>query len=318
MRKLFFIIIILFSCDDLGVQEFEDSFSYYDFLSYGWSKVFENDLENAISYFDESLNTDVAYYNSAMVGMGWVMTYEANNIINSETCNNQDDCTNAVDILRNQAKCFFYRSTLEDQTELKSKTFNQIITWCEQESIEEAYDVLEIMPLELSDIVQFYKDECKVDQNGQFEYTNCYEDFILDLKVGHLYLEYLSYQSDIIAGNIVNDLQVCEDSINENGNLTSNNTCDELDTLLKLFEDFWDSNQSYDITDDKASYNDTYDINHTKLEARIAQFYLDSGIEDKIEKSCNYAKKVCGSVCKDEDTQFENILHILDCIETEL
>ena len=320
MKKLFFILIILFSCDDLGVQEFEESFSYYDFLSYGWSKVFENDLEEAISYFNESLNVDVSYYNSAMVGMGWVMTYSANNIINSDECENENDCTNDVDILRTQAKCFYYRSTLEDQEELKSKKFDEILSWCENENIEEAYDILEIMSLDLSDIVDFYKEECEADESGQFEYTNCYEDFILDLKVGHLYLKYLSYQTGLMNGNIVNDLQVCLDDIDENENYVNNNTCDEIDKLLKLFEDFWKSNQSYDITGDKAVYNDTYDINHTKLEARIAQLYIDSGMVDKISKSCEYAKKVCTSSnfdCQTEN-QFENILNILDCIDSDL
>ena len=44
MKKILYITLLLFSCDDLGVQEFEDSFSYYDHLAYGWSKIFENDI----------------------------------------------------------------------------------------------------------------------------------------------------------------------------------------------------------------------------------------------------------------------------------
>jgi len=317
MRKIFFIIIFIFSCDDLGVQEFEESFSYYDYLSYGWSKVFENDIDYATFYFDGSLDIDIPYYNSSIVGMGWAMTYLANNCINSEYINYQNDCTDiTVNELRNKAKCFFYRSTSEDQVELKSKKFDKTLEWCKDEDIDVLYANTDIMNIELSTIVNFYENECAIDQSGHFEHSNCYENFILDLQVGHIYLEYLSYQIDIINNN-----QVCNDNDNVNGDGIPNNTCDELDSVLKLFLDFYNANSLYDITEDKATYNDNYDINYKKIAARISQLYLDSNIDDKIEKSCEYAKKICTTTLELEcetENQINNMQNILDCIDAEL
>ena len=45
MKKILFIIVLFFSCEDqLGVEELSESFKYYDYLAYGWAKIFENDL----------------------------------------------------------------------------------------------------------------------------------------------------------------------------------------------------------------------------------------------------------------------------------
>ena len=317
MKKILYIIILLFSCDDLGVQEFEESFSYYDHLSYGWSKVFENDFDYATFYFDGALDTDVTYYNSTMVGMGWNMTYMANNCLNPDYINYHDDCKdNSIDQLRNNAKCFFVRAVSEDQVELKSKKFDAILEWCESTSVNIDSDFVSIdfMNIELSEIVSFYTSECEADQSGNIEHTNCFQNFLLDLQVGYLYLEYLSYQYDIINNN-----QTCNDNFDLDGNGIPNNTCDELDIILKLFIDFYNQNSLYNITDDKGVYNDNYDINYKKILARITQLYLDSNIEDKVMQSCEYAKKICTSLdCEGDDNQINNMQDILECIDSEL
>ena len=106
MKKIFFILIFIYSCDDLGVEEFQESFSYYDYLSYGWAKIFENDMDYAKFYFDESLNEDVTYYNNAIVGMGWTMTYLANNSLSLDSCNDEDNCIDLVDQYRNNIQSY--------------------------------------------------------------------------------------------------------------------------------------------------------------------------------------------------------------------
>ena len=85
-----YILIFLFSCEldqQFGVQEFEDSFSYYDFIAYGWGEVFNGDKTLALDYFNQALNSsDMTYYNCAIVGMGWAVTYQANNLLNTLEC----------------------------------------------------------------------------------------------------------------------------------------------------------------------------------------------------------------------------------------
>ena len=314
MKKILYITLLLFSCDDLGVQEFEESFSYYDHLSYGWSKIFENDIDYAIFYFDGALDTDINYYNNAMVGMGWSMTYMANNCLNPNYVNYATDCLNySIDKLRNNAKCFFVRAVSEDQEELKSKKFDDILEWCENTNINSEFTSIDFMNIELSEIVSFYTSDCETDSNGNIENTNCFENFLLDLQVGYLYLEYLAYQNDIINNN-----QLCNDDIDLNGDSISNGTCDEIDVILNLFIDFYNQNSLYNITDDKGNYNDNYDINYKKILARITQLYLDSNIDDKMIQSCEYAKKICSSLDCDDSNQINNMQAILNCIDSEL
>lgn len=316
MKKILYIIILLFSCDDLGLDDYKGSGTYFDHLSLGWSKVFENDIDYATFYFDGALDADVTYYNSAMVGMGWSMTYMANNCLNPDYINYEDDCKdNSIDQLRNNAKCFFVRAVSEDQEELKSKKFDAILEWCESPTvnIDSDFASTDFMNIELSEIVSFYTSECEADQSGNIEHTNCFQNFLLDLQVGYLYLEYLSYQYDIINNN-----QTCNDNIDLDGNSIPNNTCDELDIILKLFIDFYNQNSLYDITDDKGVYNDNYDINYKKILARITQLYLDSSIEDKMTQSCEYAKKICTSLECENSNQIDNMQGILNCIDSEL
>ena len=303
MKKIFFILIFIYSCDDLGVEEFQESFSYYDYLSYGWAKIFENDMDYAKFYFDESLNEDVTYYNNAIVGMGWTMTYLANNSLSLDSCNDGDNCIDLVDQYRNQAKCFFVRAV--ELGDLSTKKFDDILNEC-SDNINLEYANIDFMNLELTNIVNFYKIECEEDPNGNVEYVSCFENFILDMQVAYLYLEYLEYQSYQIKG-----ILECND-------IDSNNTCDELDSLITLFIDFLDSNPNYDITNDKAIYPNAYNINHKKIEARISQFYLDSNIDNKLNQSCVWAKKICDSIeCELIDNQIDTMQQILDCIDTE-
>ena len=79
-----------------------------------------------------------------------------------------------------------------------------------------------------------------------------------------------------------------------------------------------ESNPTYDITADKATYPNAYDINHKKIEARISQFYLDSNIDNKLNQSCVWAKKICNSFeCELIDNLIDTMQQILDCIDTE-
>jgi len=234
MKKLL-LIILIFSCDSFeekfGVGESEESFSYYDFLAYGWSQVFENDPDLALDYFDQSLNIPhIQYYNSSFVGMGWAQTYQANALLNSESCiDNSLDCTDAVDIARYKAKCFFYQSTLTDDIDLSQLSSTQIIEQCDEEVIA-LYDGLDIMNFTLDSVATYYEEECAENE----QYINCFENFILDMQVAYLYLEYLSYLRSII-----------------------DDTIDDIDSyqIIDLFSLFLESNPNYDIMLDKSDYN---------------------------------------------------------------
>jgi len=292
MKKILFIIILFLSCEEeLGVEEFSESFTYYDYLAYGWAKIFENDLELALHYFDEALNTEVDYYNSAIVGMGWAVTYTANNLLNSETCiNNSDDCTSVVDEDRNKAKCYYYRSTLTDE-DLSLLNSDQILEWCDQDDVDinTLYGNIDIMNISLTDAVSYYTNACMEDENGNIEFINCFENFLFDLQVGHIYLEYISYVQSILDDSIIDQ---------------------SIDDIILLFDTFYQSNSTYDIMDDKSNYDFSYDFNYKNIAATISQLYLDNG---QYELSCQYAQDIC-----DDLECSGNPLEVIDCIETNL
>ena len=194
MKNIIYILIFLFSCDTLdqqfGVEEFEDSFSYYDFVAYGWGEIFNGDKTLALDYFDQALNSsNINYFNSAVLGMGWAKTYQANSILNSSECiDNSSDCTDLVDQYRDNAKCYFYKASLREDLSLENSS--QILEWCTQDdvNIDNLYNSIDFMNLELEDMVNYYTD-C-VDDEGN-PYVSCFENFIVDLKLGYIYLRYL-------------------------------------------------------------------------------------------------------------------------------
>lgn len=289
MKKLLCILIFLFSCDTLdqqfGVEEFEDSFSYYDFVAYGWGEIFNGDKTLALDYFDQALNSlNISYYNSAIVGMGWAVTYQANNLLNSSEClNNSEDCTDKVDEYRNNAKCYFYKASLNEDLSLQNSS--QILEWCNDDGVDinQLYSSVDFMNLEMQDMVTYYTD-C-LDEDGN-PYVSCFEDFIEDLKVGHIYIEYLSYIQSIL------DESVEDESINN---------------IIVLFEQFFTSYPDYNIMSDKSNYLTDYTLTHKNITSLISTLYLNSG---DYSSACDYAQYTCPELVCDE-----NILNLIDCID---
>ena len=289
MKKILYILVFLFSCEleqQFGVQEFEDSFSYYDFIAYGWGEVFNGDKTLALDYFNQALNSsDITYYNSAIVGMGWAVTYQANNLLNTSECiDNDEDCTDIVDQYRNNAKCYFYKSTLSDDLSLQNST--QILDWCNQDdvNIDDLYSSVDFMNLELEDMVNYYTD-C-VDDEGN-PYVSCFENFVIDLKVGYIYLEYLSYIKSILDDSIENE------STND---------------VIALFEQFYTSYSNYDIMEDKSNYITDYSLTYKNIASLISTLYLNSG---NYISSCQYAQYACPDLDCDGD-----ILNLIDCLDS--
>ena len=289
MKKILYILIFLFSCDldqQFGVEEFEDSYSYYDFIAYGWGEIFNGDKTLALDYFDQALNSyDITYYNSAIVGMGWAVTYQANNLLNTSECiDNVEDCTDIVDQYRDNAKCYFYKSTLNEDLSLQNST--QILEWCNQDDvdIDDLYSSVDFMSLQLEDMVTYYTD-C-IDEDGN-PYVSCFENFVIDLKVGYIYLEYLSYIQSIIDDSIADE---------------------STDDMIALFEQFYTSYSTYDIMEDKSNYNTDYTLTYKNIASLISSLYLNSG---NYTSSCEYAQYSCPDLDCDG-----NVLNLIDCLDS--
>ena len=296
MKKLL-LIILIFSCDSFeekfGVGESEESFSYYDFLAYGWSQVFENNLDLALDYFDQSLNIpNIQYYNSSFVGMGWARTYQANAVLNSDVCvGNSADCTDLVDIARYEAKCFFYQSTLTDDIDLSQLSSTQIIEQCDDDVIA-LYDGLDIMNFTLDSAFTYYINECAENEQGEVAYVNCFENFILDMQVAYLYMEYLSYLISIM-DNTIEDIPSSE--------------------IIKLFTLFLISNPNYDIMLDKSDYNFSYVFNYKNIASTIVKLYINNGDYDN---ACMIATDPRYELCQNLDCTSGDMIDLIDCIET--
>ena len=299
MRKIIYILILSFGCDSLekqfGVEESEDNFRYYDFLSYGWSYIFDNNPDLAFSYFDQSLLVeDILYYNSALVGMGWAKTYQANSILNSDQCiDNVNDCTDFVDETRNKAKCFFYKAILDESGGPVGKTSDQILEECNDVTIQN-YDLLNILDHSLVDAVNYYSLACAEDEQGESEFDSCFQNFILDLKVGYLYLEYLSYVQSII-----------DDSIDDI----------ETQSIIDLFVQFLTNNSDYDIMTDKSNYDSQFSLNYQNIASTISQLYISIG---DYESACDYAEEYLDCLdldCTSGDTAGD-VLYLLNCLDT--
>ena len=290
MKNIIYILIFLFSCDTLdqqfGVEEFEDSFSYYDFVAYGWGEIFNGDKTLALDYFDQALNSsNINYFNSAVLGMGWAKTYQANSILNSSECiNNSSDCTDLVDQYRDNAKCYFYKASLREDLSLQNSS--QILEWCTQDdvNINNLFNGIDFMNLELEDMVNYYTD-C-VDEEGN-PYVSCFENFIVDLKLGYIYLRYLSYVRSISDDNLVDE---------------SNSD------LINLFIDFYTQYPTYDIMNDKSNYSSDFSLTYKNITSVISNLYLQSGNYDL---SCEYGKYSCPNLECDG-----NILNLIDCLDS--
>jgi len=290
VKNIIYILIFLFSCDTLdqqfGVEEFEDSFSYYDFVAYGWGEIFNGDKTLALDYFDQALNSSsINYFNSAVLGMGWAKTYQANSILNSSECiDNTSDCTDLVDQYRDNAKCYFYKASLREDLSLENSS--QILEWCTQDdvNIDNLYNSIDFMNLELEDMVNYYTD-C-VDDEGN-PYVSCFENFIVDLKLGYIYLRYLSYVRSISDDNLVDESNI---------------------DLINLFIDFYTQYPTYDIMNDKSNYSSDFSLTYKNITSVISNLYLQSGNYDL---SCEYGKYSCPNLECDG-----NILNLIDCLDS--
>ena len=286
----------MFSCDSLenqfGIEEIEENFRYYDFLAYGWSQIFENNSDLSFSYFDQAMaSVDIDYYNNATVGMGWAKTYQANALLNSNACfDNPVDCTDDVDIARNDAKCYFYKSTLDEGPNVMGLTSSQILEQCTNETIEN-YDALDFLNFNLDEVTLYYTQDCTEDDQGDVEFDSCFQNFILDLQVGHLYLKYLSYMQSII-----------------------DDTIEDIPTLdiIQLFDGFLQNNPDYDIMYDKSNYDFDYSFDHTNIRATIAQLYLHI---DDYDNACIYLDHE-DIECLGLDCGSGDVLHLIGCLET--
>ena len=109
MRILFFILIFfIFSCEDeLGVQEYQESFNYYDFVAYGWAEYKSQNYQKAIDWFEQSLTiNDVDQngvednvHNSAYVGISWAKTQLINSSLSNDSENIDEERINALKYL---------------------------------------------------------------------------------------------------------------------------------------------------------------------------------------------------------------------------
>ena len=67
---LYILIFILFSCDsidELGVEEYQSSFNYYDFIAYAWASFLQEDYDLSIAYFNEAIDQSFLYINNFLI-----------------------------------------------------------------------------------------------------------------------------------------------------------------------------------------------------------------------------------------------------------
>ena len=316
MKRILLILILFLSCDEVVGPESSSSYSYYDYVSQGWHNLFQEDYLGAINNFNQSLEVDIPYCNSAIVGMGWTNTYQANSLIYSDECYNQtidNDCVDTLDDYRNNAKCFFLKSIIELGKDTSCEmTSEQILNECVNIDINTEFNQIDFMSggleTDLDEIATYYEEDCNEDNNANVDYVNCYEDFFSDIQVGYLYLKYLEYKQGIITN------QECIDS---NQNLI----CDNLENLIELFENFVNSMPQYDIMgDDKlVFYEPKFSFNYKHVESTLAHLYLDA---NQIELSCEHAAIVCPALscpASDETYIYLDLAHkILECIESSI
>ena len=94
-QYIFTLLILILSCDSidqLEVQEYESTFTYYDYVAYGWAEFLKENYDLSISYFEQALLTNDVdedgindfSHNSAYVGLSYVYTYIANSSLDED------------------------------------------------------------------------------------------------------------------------------------------------------------------------------------------------------------------------------------------
>ena len=88
MKKYFiiYIIILLLSCESLGVNEYTDELSYYEYVGFGWTHFFDKNYSTALDYFQTAIDINqVEHVNSANVGKAWTYLMLANMYVGSSS-----------------------------------------------------------------------------------------------------------------------------------------------------------------------------------------------------------------------------------------
>ena len=99
MKKIIclYIIMLLLSCESLGVNEFTEELSYYEYVGFGWTHFFDKDYVTAIEYFQTAIDIDeVEYVNSANVGKAWTYLMMSNTSIGFSSMSARRDSSESL------------------------------------------------------------------------------------------------------------------------------------------------------------------------------------------------------------------------------
>ena len=224
MYLILILSLFIFSCDSsetFGVHELDETnLDYYDYIAYGWQAVFDEDYELAKSYFRESLESeDVVNKNSAYVALGWTLTFSTNNLLDDQACLESDlECHEIINSLRLDAREYFDLANVNLQDALDEYVF------CTEAST----------------------------------YTNCFEEFNVDLELGEIYLDLLEFDlGDYDFSNQVD--------------------ADAFTVIVNRAEDFLLTNTEYTIADNKPPYETPFNFTYQNLAVLVSQLMLRDG-----------------------------------------
>ena len=99
MKKIIclYIIFLLLSCESLGVNEYTEKLSYYEYVGFGWTNFFDRNYDIAIEYFQTAIDiNEVQYINSANVGKAWTYLMMANQEIGTSEMSAKRDSSDSL------------------------------------------------------------------------------------------------------------------------------------------------------------------------------------------------------------------------------
>ena len=291
MKKLIFILLfIFFSCDSidqLGVEEYEESFNYFDYVAYAWVDFFNGSYDSSISYFEEALliedvdqdGTADNMRHSAYVGLSWAKTMRANtdiSDINNEDNNNIRD--EAIKYL-----CYYINNQGAWNIEGNCEE-NQLINTSDNQAILH-YDINQNQ----SGITFCEQEYC------------CTDCFVYDKKVALIY--YYSYKFYYF--NSIDEIQ----QANQYYNLAISLGLDFLSSIQDV--SLLDKNLDYDFQNGKPNVGTSFILNRNTIITLISQLYL------KNEEYSNAATiLINGNVCENlNDINNYTVEDIIDCLE---
>ena len=269
MRKSLFILIILFlSCDSVeetGLPEYEGGFNYYDYIAYGWSEFLNENYDNAISYFQQALLIDDVnedgisdyMHHSAYVGISWSLTYQANELINTND--------NSVSIKREEAityLCYFMDESNE---------------WVQGDCL---FDEEAIENSDLNAFSFYNSDDMYTSCFGEYCCNDC---FINDKKVAMIYFYSFKYHDFFIQDDLVNASLYFDKAIELGLDFISSN---QLITNL-------DKNIDYDFMNGKPIENPIFNLKYQNVLILLGQLYLKNG---NYENAALILSDVCNNI----------------------